>query len=291
MSTLTSPKYLKDLLARHGFHFSKSLGQNFLIDENILNKITSGAELSSEDFVMEVGPGVGTLTTALARKAAKVVAVEIDQSLTPILEETLEGLENVEVIYGDILKINMDELIRDNLSNKPFKVVANLPYYITTPIIMNFLENQYPYISITVMIQQEVARRMTARPGSKEYGSLSVAVQFYTQPRLICKVPASVFIPRPNVDSMVITLEKRSKPAVDVISIPYFFQVVKAVFAQRRKTLLNTLVAADITGLGKAALAQKLVSLDIDPSRRGETLTLEELASISNETVKHTPLA
>lgn len=291
MSTLTSPKYLKDLLARHGFHFSKSLGQNFLIDENILNKITSGAELSSEDFVMEVGPGVGTLTTALARKAAKVVAVEIDQSLTPILEETLEGLENVEVIYGDILKINMDELIRDNLSNKPFKVVANLPYYITTPIIMNFLENQYPYISITVMIQQEVARRMTARPGSKEYGSLSVAVQFYTQPRLICKVPASVFIPRPNVDSMVITLEKRSKPAVDVISIPYFFQVVKAVFAQRRKTLLNTLVAADITGLEKAALAQKLVSLDIDPSRRGETLTLEELASISNETVKHTPLA
>ena len=291
MSTLTSPKYLKDLLARHGFQFSKSLGQNFLIDENILKKIISGAELTSEDIVVEVGPGVGTLTTALAQHAAKVVAVEIDQSLKPILEETLKGSDNVEVIYGDILKLNLNELISNNLSGQPFKVVANLPYYITTPIIMNFLENQYPYISITVMIQQEVARRMTAKPGSKEYGSLSVAVQFYTQPRLICKVPASVFIPRPNVDSMVITLEKRSKPAVDVISVPYFFQVVKAVFAQRRKTLLNTLVAAKITGLDKAALAEKLISLNIDPNRRGETLTLEELASISNQTGIHTPLA
>ncbi len=291
MSTLTSPKYLKDLLARHGFQFSKSLGQNFLIDENILKKIISGAELTSEDIVVEVGPGVGTLTTALAQHAAKVVAVEIDQSLKPILEETLEGSDNVKVIYGDILKLNLDELISNDLSSQPFKVVANLPYYITTPIIMNFLENQYPYISITVMIQQEVARRMTAKPGSKEYGSLSVAVQFYTQPRLICKVPASVFIPRPNVDSMVITLEKRSKPAVDVISVPYFFQVVKAVFAQRRKTLLNTLVAAKITGLDKAALAEKLISLNIDPNRRGETLTLEELASISNQTGIHTPLA
>lgn len=282
MHTLTSPRYLKNLLARHGFQFSKSLGQNFLIDENILKKIIRGTELSPGDIVLEIGPGVGTLTTALADLAAKVIAVEIDNSLKPILEETLEGLDNVEVIYEDILRLNLDELIQGRLSNRPFKVIANLPYYITTPIIMRFLEKGCSYVSLTVMIQKEVAARMTARPGSKEYGALSVAVQYYTLPRVICKVPASVFIPPPKVDSTVITLEKRSKPAVDVDNPAHFFQVTKAVFAQRRKTLPNTLIAAHITDLDKAALNEKLISLGIDPRRRGETLTLEELASISN---------
>jgi len=282
MHPLTSPRFLKDLLTRHGFSFSKSLGQNFLIDENILNKIVSGAEISKEDNVLEIGPGAGTLTYALARQAAKVVAVEIDSALLPVLKETLDGLDNVQVIHGDILKMDLNDLIQSSFDNKPFKVVANLPYYITTPIIMRFLEEELPYSSITVMIQKEVAERMAAKPGNKDYGALSVAVQFYTQPKIIGKVPSSVFMPPPKVDSIVINLKKRSSPAVDVADTARFFQVVKAVFAQRRKTLLNTLNAANIARLDKEELSKLLRSLNIDPQRRGETLTLEELAAISN---------
>ncbi|HHY81781.1 MAG TPA: 16S rRNA (adenine(1518)-N(6)/adenine(1519)-N(6))-dimethyltransferase RsmA [Clostridiales bacterium] len=282
MHLLTSPRFLKDLLSRHGFNFSKSLGQNFLIDENILNKIIKGAEITKEDNVLEIGPGVGTLTAALARHAAQVVAVEIDSALLPILDETLQGLTNVRVVHGDILKLDLDDLVRNSFDNKPFKVVANLPYYITTPIIMRFLEEDLPYMSITVMIQREVAERMAAKPGSKDYGALSVAVQFYTRPKIICKVPAGVFMPPPKVDSIVINLEKRSSPAVDVADTTRFFKVVKAVFAQRRKTLLNTLNAANITDLEKEGLSRLLISLGIDPQRRGETLSLEELAAISN---------
>ncbi|HHT65362.1 MAG: 16S rRNA (adenine(1518)-N(6)/adenine(1519)-N(6))-dimethyltransferase RsmA [Caldicoprobacterales bacterium] len=291
MKTLTSPKLLKELLARHGFQFSRSLGQNFLIDENILQKIIKGAAIFPEDRVLEIGPGVGTLTTALAKKAERVVAVEIDRSLLPILQETLEGFSNVEVIHGDILKLNLDDLIEDRFGRQPFKVVANLPYYITTPIIMRFLEEEHPYASITVMVQKEVAERLAAQPGSKEYGALSVAVQFYTRPQILCKVPASVFLPPPRVDSMVVTLEKRSKPAVDVASRSCFFQVVKAVFAQRRKTLLNTLTAAGMTSMDKTALSQMLIALNIDPKRRGETLTLKELADISNQIKPSRPQA
>jgi 16S rRNA (adenine1518-N6/adenine1519-N6)-dimethyltransferase len=291
MKTLTSPKLLKELLARHGFQFSRSLGQNFLIDENILQKIIKGAAIFPEDRVLEIGPGVGTLTTALAIKAERVVAVEIDRSLLPILQETLEGFSNVEVIHGDILKLNLDDLIEDRFGRQPFKVVANLPYYITTPIIMRFLEEEHPYASITVMVQKEVAERLAAQPGSKEYGALSVAVQFYTRPQILCKVPASVFLPPPRVDSMVVTLEKRSKPAVDVASRSCFFQVVKAVFAQRRKTLLNTLTAAGMTSMDKTALSQMLIALNIDPKRRGETLTLKELADISNQIKPSRPQA
>ena len=282
MHPLTSPRFLKDLLTRHGFSFSKSLGQNFLIDENILNKIVSGAEISKEDNVLEIGPGAGTLTYALARQAAKVVAVEIDSALLPVLKETLDGLDNVQVIHGDILKMDLNDLIQSSFDNKPFKVVANLPYYITTPIIMRFLEEELPYSSITVMIQKEVAERMAAKPGNKDYGALSVAVQFYTLPKIIGKVPSSVFMPPPKVDSIVINLKKRSSPAVDVADTARFFQVVKAVFAQRRKTLLNTLNAANIARLDKEELSKLLRSLNIDPQRRGETLTLEELAAISN---------
>ncbi len=282
MHQLTSPKYLRELLSRHGFRFSKSLGQNFLIDENILQKIVKGADISPHDRVLEIGPGVGTLTSAIAQQGAEVVAVELDRALLPILKETLEEYPNAKVIHGDILKLNLNQLLQDNFKDVSFKVVANLPYYITTPIIMRFLEEELPYSSITVMIQKEVAQRMAAQPDSKEYGALSVAVQFYTEPRIIGKVPAGVFMPQPKVDSMIITLEKRSKPAVDVKSSALFFQVVKAVFAQRRKTLLNTLNDAEISDMSKPELSSMLSSLNINPQRRGETLSLEELALISN---------
>lgn len=282
MHQLTSPKYLRELLGRHGFRFSKSLGQNFLIDENILQKIVKGADISPHDRVLEIGPGVGTLTSAIAQQGAEVVAVELDRALLPILKETLEEYPNAKVIHGDILKLNLNQLLQDNFKDVSFKVVANLPYYITTPIIMRFLEEELPYSSITVMIQKEVAQRMAAQPDSKEYGALSVAVQFYTEPRIIGKAPAGVFMPQPKVDSMIITLEKRSKPAVDVKSSALFFQVVKAVFAQRRKTLLNTLNDAEISDMSKPELSSMLSSLNINPQRRGETLSLEELALISN---------
>ncbi|HCS73233.1 MAG TPA: 16S rRNA (adenine(1518)-N(6)/adenine(1519)-N(6))-dimethyltransferase [Clostridiales bacterium] len=283
MHHLTSPKYLKELLKRHDFNFSKSLGQNFLIDENILQKIIHGAEISPEDKVLEIGPGVGTLTSAIVRQGAEVTAVEVDRDLLPILEETLNEFPNVRVIHGDILKLDLNKLIQDSFQGSSFKVVANLPYYITTPIIMRLLENEFSYTSITVMIQKEVAQRMAALPDSKEYGALSVAVQYYTQPRIIGKVPAGVFMPPPKVDSMIITLVKRSKPAVEVISSTRFFQVVKAVFAQRRKTLLNTLYNAQLTEMDKSNLNTMLGSLNINPQRRGETLSLEELALISNQ--------
>lgn len=291
MNPLTSPRYLKELLSRHGFNFSRSLGQNFLIDENILQKIIKGAAVTREDVILEIGPGVGTLTAALAGQAERVVAVEIDRSLLPILEETLGDFDNVKVIHGDILKLDLDLLLRDALGGRPFKIVANLPYYITTPIIMRFLEEERPYTSITVMIQKEVAERMAAGPGSKDYGALSVAVQFYTRPRLIGRVPSGVFMPPPKVDSMIITLERRSRPAVEVKSTAMFFKVVKVVFAQRRKTLLNTLSAAGVSPLGKAALGESLSGIGIDPVRRGETLTLEELAAISNLITHQSPTA
>lgn len=282
MQSLTSPKVLKELLERHGFHFSKSLGQNFLIDENILQKIVQGAGITGNDMVLEIGPGVGTMTRALAQTAAAVTAVEIDSALLPILKETLKDFANVRIIHGDVLKLNLTELARDVFQGKPFKVVANLPYYITTPIIMRFLEEEQPFTSITVMIQKEVAERMAAVPGSKDWGALSVAVQFYTHPRIIGKVPSSVFMPSPKVDSIVISLDKREEPAVAVKSRPDFFRIVKAVFSQRRKTLLNTLSAANLADISKDELKEKLISLNIDPQRRGETLSLEELAKLSN---------
>jgi 16S rRNA (adenine1518-N6/adenine1519-N6)-dimethyltransferase len=282
MQSLTSPKVLKELLERHGFRFSKSLGQNFLIDENILHKIIQGAGITEKDMVLEIGPGVGTMTRALAQKAAAVAAVEIDSALLPILQETLGDFANARVIHGDILKLDLTELVQNVFQGKPFKVVANLPYYITTPIIMRFLEEEQPFTSITVMIQKEVAERMAAGPGSKDYGALSVAVQFYTHPRIIGRVPSSVFMPSPKVDSIVISLDKREKPAVEVNSRPDFFRIVKAVFSQRRKTLLNTLSAANLADISKEELKEKLLSLDINPQRRGETLTLAELAKLSN---------
>jgi 16S rRNA (adenine1518-N6/adenine1519-N6)-dimethyltransferase len=285
MQPLTSPKVLKELLARHGFTFSKSLGQNFLIDENILHKIVQGAEITDKDRVLEIGPGVGTLTRALALRAADVTAVEIDSALLPILNETLNDFSNIRIIHGDILKLDLTKLVQDVFQGQTFKVVANLPYYITTPIIMRFLEEEQPFSSITVMIQKEVAERMAAKPGTKEYGALSAAVQFFTLPRIIGKVPATVFMPPPKVDSIVITLERREEPAVAVDNRQDFFRVVKAVFSQRRKTLLNTLYSAKLVDLDKDGLREKIQSLGIDPQRRGETLSLEELARLANNLI------
>lgn len=284
MDNLTSPRVVKSILDKHGFHFTKSLGQNFLIDDNILKKIVEAANLSKDDRVLEIGPGIGTLTRELGTLAHKVVAVEIDQRLIPILQETLAGFDNVSVIQGDILKIDLVELVHNSFDGKPFKVVANLPYYITTPIIMGILERGLPFESITVLIQKEVAQRMVASPGSKEYGALSVAVQYYTIPRSVAKVPASVFMPPPKVDSMIVTMERRKEPPVFVEDRKLFFDVVHASFAKRRKTLLNNLVSAKeiLEGWTRQEIEELLWECGIDPQRRGETLNVEEFASISN---------
>ena len=210
MDSLTSPRVVKSILSKHGFYFTKSLGQNFLIDDNILKKIVRAAGIGEQDRVLEIGPGIGTLTRELGALAEKVVTVEIDQRLLPILQETLADFDNISVIHGDILKIDLMELVQNSFDGKPFKVVANLPYYITTPIIMGILERGVPFESITVLIQKEVAQRMVASPGNKDYGALSVAVQYYTIPRIVGKVPASVFMP-PKVESMIITMRGEKK--------------------------------------------------------------------------------
>ncbi len=282
MELLTSPKVLKALLNRHGFAFTKKLGQNFLIDESILEMIVVGAGITQEDCVLEIGPGVGTLTQALSKRAGKVLSVEIDVGLLSILDETLKDYHNVEIVHGDILKLNLRQLTDTAFEGKVYKMVANLPYYITTPIIMRFLEEDQPFSTLVVMVQKEVADRMAAVPGNKDYGSLSIAVQYYTSPRVIGTVPSTVFIPVPKVDSVVIALDKRSQPAVSVKDPKFFFTIVKAAFAQRRKTLLNTLWASGLYAGSKEELRESLVRLGIDPIRRGETLSLQEYASISD---------
>lgn len=284
MDSLTSPRVVKSILNRHGFRFTKSLGQNFLIDDNILKKIVGAANINSQDLVLEIGPGIGTLTRELAARARKVATVEIDKRLLSILEETLADFSNVTVIHGDILKINLTQLVHNLFDDLSFKVVANLPYYITTPIIMGILERGVPFESITVLVQREVAERMVASPGNKDYGALSVAVQYYTVPRVVGKVPASVFIPPPKVDSMIITLEKRSEPSVHVEDRRLFFEIVHAAFAKRRKTLINNLMSAggELKGWTRQEIEEVLNQCGIDPQRRGETLSFEEFAFIAN---------
>lgn len=278
---LTSPSSVRRLMEQYKFRCRKRLGQNFLIDSNIISKILAGAELSPQDTVVEIGPGLGTLTKEMARLAATVLAVEIDRDLLPVLEETLGETKNVNVIHGDALKVNFDNLVAENAGHcRAYKIIANLPYYITTPLLMHLLENKFNFSITVVMVQEEVARRMVARPGTKDYGSLSVAIQFYTYPELVCKVSPNVFIPRPEVGSAVVKLTRRKTPAVRVRDENHFFSIVRAAFGKRRKTMLNALSGASL-GPAREQWQEIIKAAGLSPSMRGETLGLEEFASLT----------
>ncbi len=281
---IATPVRTKEIMEKYGFSFKKSLGQNFLIDPNILRNITEHAGLTKEIGVIEIGPGIGALTEHLARAAKKVVAYEIDQRLLPILADTLSAYDNVKIIHGDILKADIHQMIEHEFADvKEVMVVANLPYYVTTPIILKLLEEKLPIGGIVVMLQKEVGDRIAAKPGTKEYGSLSIAIQYYTTAETVMIVPKSVFIPQPNVDSAVIRMLLRERPAVSVKDEPFFFQVAKMAFAQRRKTLMNNLTSGLPNGKErKSDIAQVLELAGIEPSRRGETLSMNEFAALSD---------
>ena len=287
MDRLSSHKATKQVVEKHGFKFSKSLGQNFLIDDNVIDRILAGARLSEGDKIIEVGPGIGTLTREMGKVADKVVAIEIDKTLIPILQDTLSDLEYVEVVNQDILKVNVEELVQEKLSGGPVKLGGNLPYYITTPIVMKFLEENIPVTDIVVMVQKEVADRMNAGPGTKDYGPLSVAVQYYCETEIVAKAPRHMFIPQPNVDSTVIGLHVRPERKYQVDSEEIFFKTVKASFGQRRKTLLNAL--GGLGFLTKDEIKEVLSEANIDEKRRGETLTIEEFANLSNKVNARVP--
>ena len=280
MDRLSSHKATKEVVQKHNFKFSKSLGQNFLIDTNVIDRILEGARVTEGDYVIEVGPGIGTLTKEMGRTAEKVVAIEIDKTLIPILEETLADFPNIEVINQDILKVDVQELVKAKLNGGPVKLIANLPYYITTPIVMKFLEEDIPVTDIVVMVQKEVADRMNAQPNSKDYGALSVAVQYYCDTEIVAKAPRHMFMPQPNVDSTVIGLHVREEKKYNVDNEDIFFKTVKASFGQRRKTLLNSL--GGLGFLSKDQIKVALQEANIDEKRRGETLSIEEFASLSN---------
>lgn len=280
MDRLSSHSATKEVVQKHNFKFSKSLGQNFLIDSNIIDKILDGARVAEGDNIIEVGPGIGTLTREMGKVAEKVVAIEIDKNLIPILKDTLSDLENIEVINQDILKVDIQELIKDKLNGGPVKLVANLPYYITTPIVMKFLEEDIPVTDIVVMVQKEVADRMNAVPSTKDYGALSIAVQYYCETEIVAKAPRHMFIPQPNVDSTVIGLHVRAEKKYDVHNEEIFFKIIKASFGQRRKTLLNSL--GGLGFLNKDEIREILKEANIDEKRRGETLSIEEFAVLSN---------
>lgn len=272
---IASPQVTQHILNRFKLRADKKLGQNFLIDENVVHQIVAAAELSEADTVLEVGPGIGTLTQGLAESKAKVVAVELDTRLLPVLATTLEGYDNVRVVHGDILKVN----IMDEVGAPEFKVCANLPYYITTPIIFALLEKRLPMERLVAMVQKEVAERMAAQPGGKEYGALSVAIQYYTEPKIAFIVPPTSFIPAPAVDSAVIVCKRREKPPVEVCDEGLFFRVVKAAFSLRRKMLSNSLKNM---GIKSERVAKWLELAGVDGKRRAETLSLEDFAKLTN---------
>jgi len=270
----------RDIIRKHGFTFKKSLGQNFLVDSRVLDNIIDAANLDETRGALEIGPGIGALTERLAQAAGKVTAVEIDNRLIPILQDVLSSYGNVGVVHGDVLKTDLHALWREQFADcAGVSVVANLPYYVTTPIVMKLLEEKLPLENIVVMVQKEVAERMAAKPGGKSFGSLSIAVQYYCEPELVCIVPGGAFIPPPNVDSAVIKLKRREAPAVAVADEAKFFRVVQAAFAQRRKTLVNNLSAA-VGKAHKGELAELLQRCGVQPERRAETLSLAEFASV-----------
>lgn len=282
MKNLTSPKVIKQILEESGFKFSKSLGQNFLIDESVLDKMIDGSGINENTNVIEIGPGFGTLTQRLCMNAKKVVAIEIDKTAIPILEGNLSEFNNLTIINDDVLKCNLTDIINREFGGESVRIVANLPYYITTPIIMHILESRINAESLCIMIQKEVAERVAANPGSKDYGALSVAVNYYAKPRMICHVPPSSFIPMPKVSSSVISLDILSQPPVEANSEKGYFKVVKAAFGQRRKTLLNALSNSPAIPMSKNEIAKILQKCNIDEKRRGETLSLQDFADISN---------
>jgi 16S rRNA (adenine1518-N6/adenine1519-N6)-dimethyltransferase len=286
---IATPIRTREILEKYGFSFKKSLGQNFLIDTNILNRIVDHAELTEESAAIEVGPGIGALTEQLAKRSKKVMAFEIDQRLLPILEDTLAPYENVKIIHQDVLKADVQKYIDEELAGvKDIMVVANLPYYVTTPILMKLIEEKLPIRGIVSMLQKEVAERIAAKPGTKEYGSLSIAIQYYTVAETVMIVPKTVFIPQPNVDSAVIRLTFRDQPAVQVKDETFFFQVTRASFAQRRKTILNNLTSQLPDGKQKKQeILAALGEAGIGESRRGETLSIEEFALLSDTLHPH----
>ena len=279
---LGNPQNTIAVLQKYHFNFQKKFGQNFLIDTHVLDKIIRAAEITKDDFVLEIGPGIGTMTQYLAQAAREVVAVEIDKALIPILQDTLSGFPNAEVIQDDILKVDIAELAAERNGGRPIKVVANLPYYITTPIIMSLFEHDVPLALVTVMVQKEVAERMQAGPGSKDYGALSLAVQYYADPYIVANVPPNCFMPRPNVGSAVIRLTRHKVPPVQVEDEKLMFQMIRASFHQRRKTLVNGLNHSPEMTLTKEQITEAVEGLGKGAGVRGEALTLEEFAKLSN---------
>ena len=282
MPTLGNPTGTIEILKKYNFNFQKRFGQNFLIDSHILEKIVESAEIMKEDCVLEIGPGIGTMTQYLAESAGQVIAVEIDKSLIPILEDTLSPYDNVTVINEDILKVDIQKLVEEQNAGKPIKVVANLPYYITTPIIMGLFESHVPLDSITIMVQKEVADRMQVGPGTKDYGALSLAVQYYAKPEIVANVPPNCFIPRPNVGSAGIRLTRYEEPPVKVKDEKKMFSLIRASFNQRRKTLVNGLGNAGLPGITKESASAALEQMGLSPTVRGEALTLEQFAQLSD---------
>ena len=290
MAYLGTPTATAEVIQKYGFNFQKKYGQNFLIDANILDKIIDSAEITREDCVVEIGPGIGTMTQYLAENAREVIAVEIDKNLIPILEETLKGYENVSIVNEDILKVDLNRLVKERNEGKPIKVVANLPYYITTPIIMGLFESRVPLSSITIMVQKEVADRMQVGPGTKDYGALSLAVQYYARPEIMLNVPPTCFMPRPNVGSAVIRLTRFEEPPVKTDDERKMFSIIRAAFNQRRKTLVNSLANglsyADKDGMmihvSRQEVSMALDQMGLSQTIRGEALTLAQFARLSD---------
>lgn len=282
MATLGIPQNTISILQKYRFVFQKKYGQNFLVDTHVLEKIMDAAEITKEDCVVEIGPGIGTMTQYLAERAGAVVAVEIDRKLMPILEETLAAYDNVTVLNEDIIKVDLNRIVEEKNHGKPVKVVANLPYYITTPIIMSLFESHVPLKSVTVMVQKEVAERMQAGPGTKNYGALSLAVQYYAKPEVVANVPPNCFIPRPNVGSAVIRLTRYEEYPVAVKNENFLFALIRASFNQRRKTLANSLANAQSLSLTREQVAAALEKMQLSPTVRGEALTLEQFAALAD---------
>ena len=282
MAYLGTPSATKEIINKYSFAFQKKFGQNFLIDSNVLESIIRGAEITKDDFVLEIGPGIGTMTQYLCEAARQVVAVEIDKMLIPILEDTLSEYDNVEVINQDVLKVDIKSLAEEKNNGKPIKVVANLPYYITTPIIMGLFESGVPIDSITIMVQKEVADRMQTGPGSKDYGALSLAVQYYATAKVILNVSATCFMPRPNVDSAVIKLTRHKEPTVNVADEKLMFKIIRASFNQRRKTLVNGLKNSPELSFSKEQIVKAIEKIGKPETIRGEALTLAEFAELAN---------